>query len=234
MTIDHGLSQLVEGPDPTRILDNSDPSQVDLMFINNFSIVNSCDVLPPVADHCPTILHLQVCSASRQSGCSSKRRADIDFKGLNTYLSMIDWSPVLRSNDVNTALSSLELMLTSALDQFSRPTSGSARRDKKPWFNQYLLRLRRQRDRLFRRSKRLTKDHRLSVAYRKVRNLYVTELRFAEESYSRQLCELTSERFSREPHRWWNKAKSICGINSKTHLPTLVATVESGKNVTFF
>ena len=64
----------------------------------------------------------------------------------------------------------------------------------------------------------------LSVAYRKVRNLSVAELRFAEkEYYSRQLCELTSERFSREPHRWWNKAKSIWGINSKTHLPTLVA-----------
>ena len=169
-----------------------------------------------------------MCSASRQSGCSSKRRANIDFKGLNTYLSRVDWSPVLRSNDVNTALSSLEHMLTSALDQFSRPTSGSAGRDNKPWFNQYLLRLRRQRDRLFRRSKRLTKDHRLSVAYRKVRNLYVAELRFAEkEYYSRQLCELTSERFSREPHRWWNTAKSICGINSKTQLPTLVANGSS-------
>ena len=217
---------MVEGP--TRILDNSDPSQVDLMFINNFSIVNSCDVLPPIADHCPTILHLQVCSASRQSACSSKRRANIDFKGLNTYLSGVDWSPVLRSNDVNTALSSLEHMLTAALDQFSRPTSGSARRDNKPWFNQYLLRLRRQRDRLFRRSKRLTMDHRLSVAYRKLRNLYVAELRFAEkEYYSTQLCELTPERCSREPHRWWNKAKSICGINSKTHLPTLVVNGSS-------
>ena len=116
LTIDHGLSQLVEGP--TRILDNSDPSQVDLMFINNFSIVNSCDVLPPIADHCPTILHLQVCSASRQSGCSSKRRANIDFKGLNTYLSGVDWSPVLRSNDVNTALSSLEHMLTARWTNF--------------------------------------------------------------------------------------------------------------------
>ena len=94
----------------------------------------------------------------------------------------------------------------------------------KTGFNQYLLRLRRQRDHLFRRSKRLTKDHRLSVAYRKVSNLYVAELRFAEkEYYSRPLYDLTSERFSREPHRWWKKAKSICGITSKTHLPTLVA-----------
>ena len=32
-------------------------------------------------------------------------------------------------------------------------------------------------------------DHRLSVAYRKVRNVYVAELRFAEkEYYSTQLC----------------------------------------------
>ena len=38
-----------------------------------------------------------------------------------------------------------------------------------------------QRDRLFRHSKRLTKDHHLSVAYWKVHNLYVAELRFAEE-----------------------------------------------------
>ena len=91
-----------------------------------------------------------------------------------------------------------------------------AKRYEKPWVHRYLLCLRR-RDSLFCRSKRLSK------AYHQVRNLYVAELRFAEKkSYSRQCSELSSQQTLRDPHCWWSTAKSLCGMKSTKHIPTLV------------
>ena len=54
---DHGLAQMVEGP--TRF-SSSSASQLDLIFIDNSDAVIDCLVLPPIADHCPTLLQLQL------------------------------------------------------------------------------------------------------------------------------------------------------------------------------
>ena len=149
----------------TRISENSEASQIDLMFINDVSPVIKCDVLPPIADHCPTILTLHLSSSL---GCqSTQEHRRIDFEGLRGYLSLVDWSPVLKSTDVNAALSSFVCLLSEALNKYSSPGKAATRRNGKPWFNHYLLRLRRQRDRLCHRSKKLNKDHRLALAYRK-------------------------------------------------------------------
>ena len=49
-----GLFQLVSGP--TRAAGTKSAAQLDLMFINNVSVVESCDVLPPISEH-PYHLH---------------------------------------------------------------------------------------------------------------------------------------------------------------------------------
>ena len=220
LMVEHGLSQMVDGP--TRISNNSDASQIDLIFINDISPVLKCEVLPPIADHCPTILTLQLHSSLLVSHPTQQHKL-IDFEGLRDHLSMVDWSPVLSTNDVNVALTSFLRSLSDALGKFSSPQKTASRRNGKPWFNQYLLRLRRQRDRLFHRSKHLEKDHRLSLAYRKIRNLYVAELRAAEKKYYiRQCSRLSSKRTLKDHHRWWGTAKSLCGIRTSRSLPTLV------------
>ena len=43
-----GLFQLVSGP--TRAAGTKSAAQLDLMFINNVSVVESCNVLPPISD----------------------------------------------------------------------------------------------------------------------------------------------------------------------------------------
>ena len=145
----------------------------------------------------------------------------IDFEGLRDHLSIVDWSPVLSTNDVNVALTSFLRSLSDALGKPSSPQKTASRRNGKPWFNQYLLRLRRQRDRLFHRSKHLGKDHRLSLAYWKIRNLYVAEFCAAEKNITTgnvQICLQTLK----DHHRWWGTAKSLCGIRTSRCLPTLV------------
>ena len=217
LSIDHGLSQLVEGP--TRIPQHSDASQLDLMFTNDTSNVVGCDILPPLSDHCPTVLHFNFTLRHLESSHFSGR---IDYHGLRTHLSEADWSSVTSTTDIHLAVTAWETIVSSALETFSLPTR-VLRENHKPWYTSDLSRLRRQRDRLFHKSKSLDKEHKLSIAYRKVRNLYVAELRFAERRFfARQCSKLSSKDAVRDTHRWWKTAKSVCGIKAFRSIPTLV------------
>jgi len=179
---DHGQVQLVSGP--TRCTDNGSASQIDLMFLNDVSVVQSCDVLPPVADHCPTLLQLAVGHTSTPNCCREFwDLSKADLVSLKSVLSEVDWSPVLTSTCPADALSQWESIFLSSVKAFVPHSSVVSRAKNKPWYSSYLCRLRRQRDRLFHRSKRLASGHHLSLAYRKVRNLYVAELRTAERLY---------------------------------------------------
>ena len=53
---DFGLFQIVDGP--TRAAGTQQASQLDLMFIDKISLVDSCQVLSPLADHSPTLMKL--------------------------------------------------------------------------------------------------------------------------------------------------------------------------------
>ena len=115
--------------------------------------------------------------------------ARIDYHGVRTHLSEADWSSVTSTTDIHLAVTAWETAVSSALETFSLPTR-VLRENHKPWYTSDLSRLRRQRDRLFHKSKSLDKEHKLS---RKVRNLYVAELRFAERRFfARQCSKLSS------------------------------------------
>lgn len=221
LMVDYGLVQLVEGP--TRSSTESSASQLDLMFANDLSVVESCSVLPPVADHCPTILQFRVNFIIRSRQCRKLwDYKNADFAGLNNFLTSVDWSTVCESADASHALSLWENIVLSSLEAFIPRKIHSPQPQNKPWYSSYLCRLRRQRSRLFHRSKSLDKNHHLSIAYRKIRNLYVAELRSAERSfYVKQGAFLSSNKLMRDSHRWWKTAKSACGMNSSDTIPPL-------------
>ena len=136
----------------------------------------------------------------------------------------MDWSPVLASTCPADALSLWESIFLSSVKAFVPHSSAVSRAKNKPWHSSYLCCLRRQRDRLFHRSKRLTSGHHLSLAYRKVRNFYVAELRAAERLYYlRQGAKLSSSNMVKNSHRWWILAKAACGLQSKDIIPPLAS-----------
>ena len=92
----------------------------------------------------------------------------------------------------------------------------------RPWYSSRLCRIRRQRDRLFNRSKKLPASHRLSLAYRQVRNWYVAELSSAERAFYREVSsQLSMKNLSRNANKWWSIAKKSCGLTSTATIPTL-------------
>ena len=150
-------------------------------------------------------------------------QAHADLPGLNDFLSATDWSSVFSSSDPSAALTLLENTVLSSMELFVPRMSVTHRTKNKPWYNAYLCRLNRLRNRLFNRSKSLDREHRLSVAYRKIRNLYVAELRLTERRYYKNKAStLSSKSLQNDAHRWWKSAKAVCGIQTTDTIPPLV------------
>ena len=140
------------------------------------------------------------------------------------FLAETDWSLVLECSDVEHALESWSDTVQCAVSQFVPKTVFTARPGNKLWYSSLLHKLRRQKERLFRRAKPFDQQHPLSVAYRKVRNWYTAELRNAERlSYLRLTDSLSNKEMLRTPHRWWALAKSVCGLRARDPVPPLQA-----------
>ena len=102
------------------------------------------------------------------------------------------------------------------------PLKRVSNRRGRPWYSPYLHRLARVRDRLFRRSRGSAASAHTIATYKKVRNLYVHELRVAERHYFRNLAsQLSFDSLKNRPHFWWSRLKDICGWQSTSSTPSL-------------
>ncbi len=223
----HGLVQLVNGP--TRAAGSPHAAQLDLMFISDTDseLVNSCTVLSPLSDHCPTVLQLCV---NPHTGWKPetmlqepRRKLHLaDFPGMNNFLGHQTWSSVLEADCTDDALESFTAIIQTAIGKFVPETRSVNYPQNKPWYSSYLCRLRRLRDRLYHRSKRMSPQHTLSAAYRKMRNLYVAELRQAERMYYQHVSEsLKLSNVRSNPHQWWKVAKQALGQRKGESMPPL-------------
>ena len=217
----NGLIQLVQGA--TRNPLGAAAAQLDLMFLNDISSVEACVVLPQLSDHCPTLLSLNIQPLKQQVA----RRSFLDIKsadfcGLNRCLAELDWSPVLDVDNPDTAVQIWNEILSVAMHKFIPEKQVSTRSQNKPWYSPHLCRIRRQRDRLYKRSKNRTTDHHLSVLYRRVRNWFVAELRYAEKLYYRRISlHLSKKNLVSDAHKWWKIVKKSCGLRSSECIPPL-------------
>ncbi len=217
----HGLIQLVDGP--TREVNCTLPAQLDLMFVDNVSLVEQCSVLSPVADHSPTLLQLNLTTKYEKCQRSQARNyASVDMEALNEVFLLCDWTAVFTSSNTCEALTAWYDIVLSVLDKYVPSSVVVVRPSNKPWYSPYLRRLRRHRDRLFRRSKNLSAEHRISIAYRAIRNLYVSELRSAERAYYAHIAsKLSATQLRSQPHKWWTVAKTVCGVQQRDAVPPL-------------
>ena len=124
------------------LLTNQQPPKLDLMFINNVSVLEGYEVMSPFSDHCPTVLSLSLCRPREHVALDFEKA---DLHGLNSILAESDWSPVLHCTDVDLALQSWRDIVQRAVDQFVPKIVYTVRPGNKPWYSPLLHRLRRQR-----------------------------------------------------------------------------------------
>ena len=190
-----------------------------------------------LSDHCPTPLNMNV---QRQRQQTAQRcfldLKNADFLGLNNHLAGLDWSSFLDAENSETAARNWHGILSSALQDFIPKKQVSYRSHNKPWYSSLLCRIRRQRDRLYKRSTNLAPDRRLSALYRKVRNWHVAELRTAEKFYHKQISTYASscqrEIFRPIPTIGGKIAKKSCGLKARETIPPLSANGQACSTTT--
>lgn len=217
------LTQVIS--EPTYAVDSTSasPSLLDLMFTNKPEQVLSSSVLPPLSDHCPTLMHLQL-SGSPSPKPTAHLTFDYErtnFQALAAALQEVDWSPVMASTDINDAVSLWSSLFVAEIRKFV-PVRKICLRGKKPWYSPLLHKVARIRDRLFRKSRGCPLNSPEVARYRRVRNWYVCELRRAERSFYQSLsasfCRTSK---SSSSHSWWCKLKAAVKWSSKEHIPPL-------------
>ena len=214
----HGFHQVVRCP----TYNMSDrPSLLDLVFVNQPSIVVSSSVLPPLADHGPVIaqLSLKKSRAPKPYYCERFVYCDADVDGLQRTLASFDWNSTLACGSVHVAAASWTDFFMSTCKKFVPLRTFKVDPMSKPWFSRYLRYLASCRDRLFKRSRGKSSDSPPVTAFRKIRNLFVSELRAAERRYFASLGnDLAS---TQNAQRWWRIAKKACGWSAPRQMSVL-------------
>ena len=102
--------------------------------------------------------------------------------------------------DPSEAVATWSDLFNSVLPEHIPQKKVSLNPQNKPWYSAYLHRFARVRDRLFRRSRDSAANSHVLMASKKVRNLYVHELRVAERCYYRTLeSQLSYESLKNRP-----------------------------------
>ena len=113
---------------------------------------------------------------------------------LKDYFADLNWTPVLAATQPEEALEHWYSLVSHGMELFVPEKQVRTRPSNRPWYSSRLCRIRPQCDRLFNHSKKLPASHRLSLAYRQVRNWYVAELRSAERAFYREVSSQLSMR----------------------------------------
>ena len=102
----NGLSQTVSEPTYSTVSGNEVP--LNFMFTNQPGLVQSFCVLPPVSDHCPTVLTLQaqhyVKPSHPSKGYSTWNYAGADYASLREAFRQVDWSSLEKFPDPTEAV----------------------------------------------------------------------------------------------------------------------------------
>ena len=200
------------------------PSLLDLIFINKPQLLKSCSTLPQIADHCPTTVKLSLSGPAppKPQVFFTWDLENADFKSMKATLSDADWSPVTGCTDVDAAVDRWYSQVLSTAKLSIPRKRHCYRTTSKPWYSPHLHKIAKAKDRLFRRSRGKPADSRIVLAYKKMRNWYVSELRLAELRYFRSIGHrLSTQPDSKSAKNWWSLMKSAAGWSSYHQIPPI-------------
>ena len=197
-------------------------SLLDLMFTNIPHSVLSAYTAPPLADHCPVTAHTSL-KKTRPVKSSERERflyGEANVSELHEALDAINWDDVHDRLVDQAALPWTETFLTTCRTHVPRKNFRVTLSNKR-WYNRHLKYLANCKDQLFRRLLARGASANVLSCYRKIRNLYLAELRAAEPwlDFKELGRSLTSD--SLGPAQWWKKAKRACGWSGQQETQSL-------------
>ena len=152
----YGFKQLIDIP--TRITQHT-MSLIDLIFIQNDSIVCSYGTIPKIADHEGTVLCLDL----KMEKIKPKTKTIYDYhnadvEGLINYIKMFDFNQTVFSQNICNQTEIYSKVLQNALNKFVPQKVICFRPDDPPWLNSYTRLLLRKKNRNYKLFKTASKN----------------------------------------------------------------------------
>ena len=200
--------------EPTHVHHNGCTSLIDLVFVYNPILINSCEVIPPLcnSDHNGIFIECSWRSSSRHN-CENYSKGRIvwnysqaDWERASLLIESFDWSSLL-SEDINEAWCSWCKQFMVIMEKCI-PKKKLPKRKNLPWLNKRLVNSIKKRNLLFKQGKH---SGNLSK-YKLKRNKIALELRQAKQAYFRKLN-------PRKPKEFWQAMKHL--RKQQSSIPTL-------------
>ena len=165
--------------EPTRVTDDGEGTKLDLLITNHRNVVLQTESLDRLHTNDHNTISGLLQFKTQQAKSYTRQMWDFtsaNFDKFRDELNKVDWESCFVTQDANIAANKwTELFLATA--KRTLPTKPvTIRPNDQKWYNGYLRRLCRQKDRIFRR----VKHNRLTLAwenYKKLRNNYFAEVR---------------------------------------------------------
>ena len=197
-----GLHQVVR--EPTHAHHNGSTSLIDLVFVTNPLLTNSCHVIPPLSNSDHHGVSVQFCwKSSHRHTCDNHSKGRViwcfnqaDWERAGTLINDFDWNSLM-SDDINESWSRWCKQFLSIMEECI-PKRTLPQRKNLPWLTKRLIRSIQKRNLLYKRGK-ISGD--LSK-YRIMRNRVTSELRQAKRNFF-QLID------PKKPKEFWKAVKFL-------------------------
>ena len=221
LALNHLYQHITE---PTRITPTR-ASILDLIITNSPSLVTNVMVSAPVHlnDHCTISGEITSVIAKRKA----YRRTmwcfkDADFNGFRQKLTNTDWEDCFDSEDPSQVCEKWTLKFKEISKLFVNSKTVTIRPNDKTWYNTYLRRL----CRIKNRAHRTWVNHRFTEnwdLYCIARNYYFDECDRIHLEHDEKLSSTLASEAKKNPKKWWNLAKEIMGNSKSSTYPSLVS-----------
>ena len=216
----NGLTKHIN--EPTRITPTS-RSELDQILSNCSHIVTKTEVLSPVSynDHHTVVAKL---SFKIKKSKSYQRLlwdfSHADFTEYRDRLSNINWNASLEVEDIDLATQMWTEYMTNAARETLPNKMVTIRPWDKPFFNGYLRRLKRSKDRCHRLAK-YDNTPESWENFRQVRTFYFNEIKRIKSESEQKLLSQLAESAPNSPKRWWRLSGKLLK-NQQQGLPAII------------
>jgi hypothetical protein len=208
--------------EPTRVTDEN-ASILDLIITNLPLLIRGGGVGGPVHenDHCTIFGVVNMKTARRKS--FTREMWDFknaDFDKFREELGNVDWNECLSLGNINDICEKWTMMFLKIAEKVITKKTVKVRPSDKSWYNNYLRRLRRFKDR----------DHKMWVLaktplnwdiYKASRNTYFQECDRIKLDYEEHIYASLADQITTNPKKWWTLVGEIMHSNKKSTFPVM-------------
>ena len=209
--------------EPTRITATS-ATKLDLIISNLPMLIKGAGVGGPVHenDHCTIYATLNLKTIKRQPFIREMWNfKEANFDLFREELSNVNWDSCLDSEDIDVICDAWTAKFKEISERIIKKKRVKVRPYDKNWYNNYLRRLKRIKDRqhgIWANNRTLQ----LWDTYKVARNTYFQECDRLKLEYEEHIYSSLADQVNKNPQKWWSLVGEVMGTSKKSSYPVII------------